>query len=191
MSVLQEPLTRKWSQGEFHQMADLGWFEGQKAELLEGEIVVQSPQKSLHYATTDKVGEILRIAFGRGFWVRTQGPMDFGEYSEPEPDISVVAGNREDYADHPQTALLIVEVSDSTLSSDRNRKASLYALMAIQEYWIVNLQNDVLEVYRAPAPDPSKFYGHGYSPPQILKAGETISPLAKPSVLLEVKDLLP
>jgi Uma2 family endonuclease len=187
-----EPQKRRWTREEFHRMADLGLFEGQRAELIEGEIMVLSPQKPEHFTTTDRVTDLLRLHFGSGYHVRMQGPIDFGPHSEPEPDVAVVRGRREDYGtQHPQTAALIVEVSDTTLSSDRRRKASLYARAGIQDYWIVNLVDHQIEVYRDPAPDSSQPYGHGYTNSTTLLPPAAVSPLAAPAVSLPVADLLP
>ena len=113
---LLEPRTRRWTKTEYYQMGDLGWFRGQRVELIEGEIVVLSPQGFEHGASTDATGEALRNAFGTKAWVRTQLPIDLGEYSEPEADVSVVEGRRKDYKSHPKTALLVVEVSESSLA---------------------------------------------------------------------------
>src|SRR5436305_10724674 len=98
---LAEPQLRRFSKAEFYRMADLGWFTGQRAELIGGKIVVLSPQKSAHASTTDRVTELLRHLFGLGYWVRMQLPLNTGKSSLPEPDVSVVAGRREDYTDHP------------------------------------------------------------------------------------------
>src|SRR5436853_7149747 len=90
--TLDEPRVRTWSKAEYYQMADLGWFRGQRAELIEGEIVAQCPQNWPHSVTTYRVGERLAQAFGTSAWVRTQMPLDLGETSEPEPDVSAVRG---------------------------------------------------------------------------------------------------
>ena len=96
---------RLWTRDEFYRMADLGFFDGQKAERLEGEIVVQSPQKWPHASTIERVYTSLKPAFGPGFWVRMQFPLEFGLWSDPEPDVSVVLGRRQDYTNHPQAAV--------------------------------------------------------------------------------------
>jgi Uma2 family endonuclease len=173
-------------------MAELGLFRGQRAELLEGEIMVLSPQKAEHFTTTDRVTELLRDRFGPGFHVRMQGPIDLGPHSDPEPDVAVVAGTRDDYATrHPRTAVLVVEVSDTTLGSDRTRKASLYARAGIEDYWIVNLVDLQIEVYRQPRPDPTQAYGHGYASATVLLPPAAVSSLTVPGVSLAVADLLP
>jgi Uma2 family endonuclease len=172
-------------------MAELGWFAGQRVELIEGEIMVQSPQKFVHYALTDRVAELLRNVLGTGVWVRTQAPLDLGAPSEPEPDVSVVPGSRKDYTDHPTTALLIVEISDTSLANDRIRKASLYAGSSIADYWIVNLVNNQLEVFRNPIPDLTHIYGFRYQDVTILKATDHVSCLTAPQTKILVANLLP
>ena len=187
-----EPRTRIWTRDEFHRMTDLGFFAGQRAELLEGEILVFRPQKPAHFVATDQVADLLRRHFARGFHVRMQGPLDLGPHSEPEPDVAVVKGSRSAYRTrHPRIAVLVVEVSDATLLNDRNRKASLYARAGIADYWIVNLVDRQLEIYRQPQPDPTRPYGHGYGATTILGVKRSVSPLAAPKVSLAVADLLP
>lgn len=110
----------------------------------------------------------------------------------PEPDIAVVPGKRSDYRkQHPKTAALVVEVSDTTLASDRTRKGSLYARANLQDYWIVNLVDRQLEVYRRPQVDGTQAYGYGYGEKLILSLKDTVSPLAKPDLVFEVCELFP
>src|SRR6516225_11328145 len=156
--LIDEPTPRRWTREEYYQMGELGLFHGQRVELIEGEIMVLSPQNWRHTSTVARVGEALHRVLGTGLWVRMQFPLNLST-SDPEPDISVVAGRIEDYRDHPTTALLIVEVSETTLAYDRTRKASLYARAGIADYWIVNLVNNQLEVRRDLRPDPTQPYG--------------------------------
>jgi Uma2 family endonuclease len=181
--VVEEPRVRKWTKEEYYQMADLGWFKNQRAELVEGEIVVLSPQKFAHDATTDRVFELLKTAMVNRFWVRMQSPIDLGELSEPEPNVSVVVGKREDYTAHPTTAALVVEVSDTTLAYDRGKKSALYAKVGIAEYWIVDLVHEQVEVRR-------RAVAGEYVDVRVLKRGETVSPLAMPEVTIEMGEVL-
>jgi Uma2 family endonuclease len=183
------PHSRLWTKDEYYRLGELGFFDGMKAELLEGEIVVTSPQKWPHYSELDRVAEVLRWALQGGVWVRTQAPLDLGLVIEPEPDVSVVKGCREDYTAHPTTALLVVEVSETTLAYDREDKASLFAKGKIDDYWVVNLIDCQLEVYRTPAPDASR--AHGYGDVTILRRGDSVSLLAFPGIAIQVDDLLP
>ena len=180
-----EPKQRRWTRGEFYRLAELGLFQGQRAELIEGEIMVLSPQNWPHAVTVDRAAEVLRIAFGDQFWVRAQLPINLSLF------ISVVAGRREDYTDHPTNAVLLVEVSDTTLAYDQGHKASLYASAGIADYWIVNLVDRQLEVHRNPVADPSQPLGHSYADVKILSGTEHVSPLAAHHTSLPVADLLP
>ena len=184
-----EPKQRLWTRAEYHQMADLGWFDGQRAELVEGEIVVLSPQKFAHGATVDRVREVLDKLLHDRFWVRMQLPIAIGASSEPEPDISVVPGKRKDYADHPTSASLLVEVSDTTLTYDRAKKMRLYAKAGIPEYWIVNLQDQEVEVRRRPAGGTADEPGK-YLDLQVHARGARIDLGLKPGTQIAVDDLL-
>ena len=186
-----EPKSRRWTRDEYYQMGDQGLFQDQRVQLIEGEIVVMSPQNNPHVVAIALTQEALRNIFDEGFWVRSQAPLSVSDISEPEPDLSVVSGTPRDYTDHPTTALLIVEVSHTTLTFDRNDKSSLYAKAGIADYWIVNLIDRQLEVYRNPNPDENQPYGFGYSEKTILKADDSITSLAAPKMPIQVAELLP
>jgi Uma2 family endonuclease len=185
-----EPWPRYWTREEYYRLGELGFFHGQRVELIEGEIMVLSPQNWAHTSTVARVGAALHHVLGSNFWVRMQFPLNLST-SDPEPDVSVVAGKFEDYSDHPTMVVLVVEVSESTLSFDRIRKASLYARAGIADYWIVNLVDRQLEVRRDPRPDPSQPYSHGYANTTILVPPAIVNPLAVPQVSLAVAELLP
>jgi Uma2 family endonuclease len=183
---------RRFSKAEYYQLGELGFFHGQRVELIEGRIMVLSPQSPEHTFLVEQVAEVLRGLFGPGHWARQQFPLDLGQTTEPEPDVSVVLGNRAQYAHaHPTTAALIVEVSDSSLSYDRRRKGSLYARAGIADYWIVNMRARRVEVYRAPVPDASRHYGHRYSSRTDLTPLASVVPLALPGAGIPVAALLP
>jgi Uma2 family endonuclease len=194
MSTIRHPSGvrgRRWTKREYYRLGELGFFDGQRVELIEGRLMVHSPQNSLHATTVHQVTDLLRAAFVTGHLVRSQFPLDLGQTTEPEPDVAVVVGSLQQYRDaHPTTALLIVEVSDTTASYDRRRKGSLYARAGVPDYWIVNLQRRRLEVYRDPIADPSRRYGYRYSSRTDLVPPATVSPLALPQVAIAVADLL-
>ena len=183
---------RRWSKSEYYRLGELHFFRGERVELIEGRIMVLSPQNAPHSRIVDQVAELLRAIFGSGFWVRMQLPLDINQTTEPEPDVSVVVGGRSQYAHaHPTSAVLLVEVSDTTASYDRRHKGSLYARANIADYWLVNLPRRRLEVYRAPIVDPARPFGHRYSSRTDLLPGTTVSPLALPQQTMAVSDLLP
>lgn len=176
----------RWTSEDYERAAAAGCFgpEG-RVELIEGVVYDMSPQNSRHSAVVRLVEKALGRAFGTGWDVRGQMPLALEVDSEPEPDVAVVVGSPRDYLDaHPTTAALIVEVADASLGHDRKRKAPLYARAGIPEYWIVDLTEGALEVYREPSPE-------GYRVKTVLHAGETVSPLALPEGSLAVLDLLP
>ncbi len=184
------PKPFRWTVREYYQMAELGFFHGKRVELIRGEIVEMSPMKSPHATSIRLMEKLLAKAFGEGFDVRSQLPMSFSKNDEPEPDIAVVNGTIRDYADaHPKSAVLLVEVSSSTLRFDREEKAELYAENNIGEYWIVNLKQRRLEVHRRPQKE--KNLGFFYSQVIVVSEDESISPLAKPKAKINVADILP
>ena len=158
------PKLRQWTRAEYMKMAEVGIFATEeRVELIEGKIIEMSPQNTSHAVVVSLISEALRVLFGENYYVRIRMPIEINEISEPEPDVVVVPGTPRDYlSEHPKTAILIVEVSDSTLAYDRTQKTSLYAKAGIADYWIVNLINCRLEVYREPAPMQDQPFGFGY-----------------------------
>jgi Uma2 family endonuclease len=183
--------TKRWTRQEYDRMAELGMFSpDDRVQLIEGDILTMTPQKSPHAATIGKTQRALEHLFGPDVWVRIQMPLIVDPDSEPEPDLAVVPGAPADYRDeHPRTAMLVVEVSDSTLPLDRDRKRVIYARAGIPEYWIVSLAERCLEVYRDPVTLPSQ--PARYQSSRTLARTETVSPLSKPDASVSVADLLP
>jgi Uma2 family endonuclease len=119
--------------------------------------------------------------------VREQQALHVSRFSVPEPDVAVVPGQLRDYAHaHPRTALLVVEVADSSLAQNRLTKAAIYAAAGLPEYWIVNLRDGVVEVHRAPDPERAL-----YQDRTVARAGDRLSLVAVPDVDVAVTDLLP
>jgi Uma2 family endonuclease len=184
---------RRWKRVEYDRLVETGFFRpGDPIELLGGQLIVAEPQGSGHFAAIRAVEDALRAAFGGGWDVRTQGPLALDDESEPEPDVAVVPGSFRDYVvEHPSRPVLVVEVSESSLVLDRHHKGSLYARAGLAEYWIVNLVDRVLEVHRAPAPDPAASAGWRYASIEALGSDASVSPLALPPARIPVADLLP
>jgi Uma2 family endonuclease len=186
------PRPRRWTKEEYHQMGEFGWFADQRVELLEGEIVEMPVPGSPHCVSTDNVAEVLRGVFPRErYWVRMQMPLNLGLETEPQPDVAVAPGPKSSYKEHPTTASPLVEVSDTTLQVDRGKKAGLYARAGIEDYWIVNLVDRVLEVHRQPVADKTAPLGFRYQEITVLGAADTVTPLAAPQAVIAVADLLP
>jgi Uma2 family endonuclease len=178
--------TRRFTRVEYERLIDLEFFQpDERLELIDGLLVVREPQDSPHATGVRLVLTALRAVFGAGWIVDSQLPVALDDHSEPEPAAAVVAGAPRDYRDaHPTRPVLIVEVAES-------RKSSLYARAGIADYWVVNLVDRVLEVYREPVAAPAAPYGFRYRSVTRLRPPATVPPLAAPSAAICVADLLP
>jgi Uma2 family endonuclease len=185
--------THRWKRVEYDRLIETGFFQpGDPIELLGGQLIVAEPQGSSHFAAIRATEEALRVAFEPGWEVRTQGPVALDDESEPEPDVAVVPGSFRDYAgEHPSRPVLVVEVSESSLSLDRHHKESLYARAQLVDYWIVNLVDRVLEVHREPGADATSPFGWRYRSVGAFEPDASVSPLAAPGARIRVADLLP
>lgn len=185
--------TTGMSSEEYFRLFEQGHFNGRRVELIGGEIVEMSPQNNPHVAGVTMVLNALQLAFGPGFWVRIQGTLNLSPHGCPDPDFAVVPGMPQHYLAQPipTSALLVVEVSDTTLRYDRCDKMSLYAASGIAEYWIVNIPDRQIEVYRDPVADPNQPFNYRYGTMVVLQPGEMVSPLAVPAAQIPVADLLP
>ena len=177
-----------WTREEYEKMVSAGVFHPEdRLELVNGEILEMAPQSSPHATAISLVSEALSTVYTPGFVLRVQVPIALGEASEPEPDIAVVRGQPRDYlAHHPTTAALIVEVSDSSLGYDREHKKGLYAASGIPEYWILNLIDRRLEVYRDLDQEKAT-----YRSCTVLAHSNAVTPLDRPDASISVADLLP
>ena len=176
----------RWTREQFEAAAGGGAFDDNpRIELLDGYVLTMPAQSPAHYLAIQKASAVLAALFRPHFHVRSQAPFALDDLSAPEPDLAVVAGTFEDYrTGHPAKAVLLVEVSDSTLAKDRGRKLRAYARNGVPEYWIVNLQESQLEVYRDPQ-------GEAYESCVVFHPGKTVAPLAKPDAPIAVAGLLP
>ncbi|MEB3266904.1 MAG: Uma2 family endonuclease [Leptolyngbya sp.] len=186
------PQIHTWTRDEYHRMADMGLFLNRRVELIEGQILDMAAMKSPHAVAIDLVDAALQSVFANGYYIRQQKPLVLGDRSEPEPDIAVVSGTIRDYATaHPRMAVLVVEVADSSLTYDRTTKVSLYAKAGIPDYWILNLVNHHLEVYRHPAATVGPDAGWGYRQRTLYSADTQVVPLGTGAGAIAVADLLP
>jgi Uma2 family endonuclease len=181
---------RKFTREEFHRLVGSGILrEEERVELIEGDIVPMAPSTHEHATQTLGLYERVRRLFGKGYHVRIQSPLALGE-SEPVPDIAVVKGKLTDYKHaHPTSAVLIIEVAQSSLPYDRTVKTSLYAKAGIPEYWIINLEHRQLEVYREPIESPDSLFGYTYRLRLLLQPNDTLAPLEKPTRIVRVAHL--
>ena len=187
MSAVLDLPRHRFSRSQYERMVEAGIFgPGDRLELLAGEVIDMAPQKSRHATAVTLLGDALRDVFGSGATVRVQLPFALDDDSEPEPDVAVVPGPPRDYRDaHPTCALLLCEVSDTTLAYDRGPKLRAYAAAGVPEYWILDLTAGTLEVCRKPR------RGDGYHERRLIPAGGRIAPQDRPDRSLLVQDLLP
>lgn len=158
-----------------------------RVELLEGVVVAMAPHDTPHASGVARATRALMRAIGDGAVVRTQLSFIAGPYSVPEPDVAVVPGRYEDYDHaHPRSALLVVEVADSSLKMDRLTKAMVYAAAGVPEYWIVNVRAGQVEVHRAPERRARRYH-------EITIVGRSgrIELVAFPGTAIEADALLP
>jgi Uma2 family endonuclease len=160
--------------------------------LIDGEVLVMSPMNEPHARAIVFVLQALQAAFGSNFTFRPQLPMDLGQTTDPEPDVIVVAGTpRSQPPTPPKTAVLVVEVADSSLAFDIGEKASLYAAAGITDYWVLDLAHNRLYVFRDPRPEVGQRFGYGYFHQSLKGHSDPVTPLAAPHASVLVSDLLP
>jgi Uma2 family endonuclease len=188
-----ETRTRRFTRSEYDRLIELGIFQpGEEIELIGGELLVAEPQGAAHYTAIVKSTRALQAAFGPGWYVRAEGPIGLDDDSEPEPDVAVVPGEPEDYSRaHPSRPVLTLEVAESSLASDRRRKGSLYARAGLADYWVLNLIDRVLEVYREPVADETAAFGWRYARLEVFDASARVRPLAVAESTVAVSQLLP
>jgi len=176
----------RWTREAYERLGERGVIApDERVELIDGDLVDVSPQSSLHATAIRKTEEALRRGFSRGFDLRVQLPLALSEIDEPEPDVAVVEGSIDDHRDaHPTTAVLVVEVADSSLEFDRTKRAAVYARAGIPDYWIVNLVDDQVEVYRDSD-------GELFGWKRTRRAGDSVSPQIQEEPSTAVDDLLP
>jgi Uma2 family endonuclease len=161
--------------------------EDDHVELLEGMIVASPPQGPLHASVVGDVFAALARAVGDRALVRCQSPLLAGGRSVPEPDVAVVPGRSAAYRrHHPDSALLVVEVADSSLPQDRLTKSRIYAAAGVPEYWIVNLRDSHVEVLTAPDPE-----RRVYAQSRRFERGDRVDLAMLPGVTVAVADLVP
>lgn len=168
-------------------MGEAGVFgPDERVELIQGVVRQMSPKGRRHVIAVSKANELFVLAVAGRARVYVQDPMTSEILdSEPEPDLCVMSNpDPQSYRTPEAIPLLVIEVADSSLQFDRSTKLSLYADAEIPEYWIVNLIEDVVEVYREP-------HQGRYASTQELRGEESVATLAWPDVEVKAKDLLP
>ncbi|NEU77143.1 Uma2 family endonuclease [Hassallia byssoidea VB512170] len=179
---------RLWTVAEYHRMAETGILdEDERVELLEGKIIWMSAKGTAHRSAVGRTDYLLKNRLRNRAWVSTQEPIKLNQRSEPEPDVSVVKIDPLDYADHhptPSEVYLIIEVADSSLKFDCETKAKAYAQAGIADYWVLDVVERQLYVFREPNEE-------GYQSKVILGEDARISPLQFADSQIVVLEMLP
>jgi Uma2 family endonuclease len=173
---------------EYHRMIEAGILgEDEHVQLVDGMLVAMSPQGRPHAFVIQKLNRLLVRALSDDYEVLTQLTLTLGDDSEPEPDLAVVhARDGASRTEHPTTALLVIEVSGESLRFDRRSKAALYARAGVAEYWIVNLAEAAIEVYRKPEPTKGE-----YRETLVARRGEILTATVVPGIQVDVAVLFP
>lgn len=173
---------------EYHRMGETGIIgPDERVQLVNGRIIQMPPVGPRHAYRVTKLDRLIEATFGSRAAVRSQQPLTLDSFSEPEPDIVLARYPHERYEfKHPTAAetYLVIEVSDSTLSTDRGEKMIAYAQSDVLEYWIVNLVDRTLEMYAEPD-------GASFRSRRIAHPGEHVAPRAFPNDEIAVDAVLP
>ncbi|MFK7807955.1 MAG: Uma2 family endonuclease [Saprospiraceae bacterium] len=144
----------KFTVEEYYKLAEVGIIkDSDHVELIDGQIVTMSPIKSFHAGIVNRIVRLLSEFNGKKILVSPQNPIHLSTHSEPEPDIIIAKFKADDYiSEHPtpEDIYCLIEVSDTTLLKDREIKQPLYAKANIPEYWIINLVDKQIEIFRQP-----------------------------------------
>ena len=177
---------KKWTRDEYRRLTEDGYLEDGKVELINGEIWQKMGQGRRHTFVVTRLFERLGLIFGFDR-LQSQSSLNTGGYSTPEPDLALLAQDIGQYLEAdptPAEILLVMEASNTTLNADLGTKQQMYARSGIPEYWVVDIPNRLLHVFRAPTSD-------GYSEVSVLTTNGEVRPLAAPEAVIRVADLLP
>lgn len=153
--MILETAIRKITVSEYHKMAEVGIIQpNEKVELINGEIMYKmSPVNLRHSSTVRRLIRLLNKQFDEEVTLDVQNPIVIKNHSEPEPDLVILEFSDDDYSINKPTSddvLIIIEVSDTTLKRDKTTKLHLYASANIPEYWVVNLNDNCIEIFKKP-----------------------------------------
>lgn len=177
--------TYKWTIERYHQAVDAGLFDDQPVELLRGDIIVMPPEGETHAYYNSEVGDYLRGLLGLRVKIREAHPITLPNNSEPIPDLAIVKPLGAVYLEHhpyPDNIFWLIEFSLATLSKDLNEKKTAYSEAGIAEYWVVNLKDRELTIFR-------DLENGRYTTKETFTTG-VVSPLAFPDVQIQVQKLM-
>jgi Uma2 family endonuclease len=185
MSV--QTIRLRFTVDDYYRMIDLGMIKNvERAEIIEGELIKRMPIGNRHATSVKRLDELLRDELGKTVTYSVQDPISLDEFNEPQPDIALLKRREDFYGGKKPMAedvLLLIEVSDSTLDYDRNRKIPLYAKHQISEVWLINLLNGTIEMHSQPR-------DYSFSIVKIFRRGEKIKSETLLNLGLEVDKIL-
>jgi len=179
---------KRWTKQEYNDLVDRGILRG-RIFLYRGELLEMPAMGALHCFGVSNVDEWLHDIFRPEYRIRIQLPFECPDESEPEPDAAVVAHEQMARMPHPNIAVLVIEVSDCSLEED-HEMAFDYASARVPDYWILNMRDRQIEVYREPVADPLSPLGFRYSFHRVFTETESVSPLVRPDVSVAVASLV-
>ena len=171
---------------EYHRLGAAGVLaEEVKTELIEGELLEMAPIGSQHAGWVGHLTRLLVQGTAENITVHVQNPVHLGEHSELQPDLALLRPRELPYTEAhpgPEDVLLLIEVADSTLTYDRERKVPLYGRHGIPEVWLFDLVNGQLEIYLEP-------FEEGYRRLLRPRLDGCIAPFLLPETVVDLKAL--
>lgn len=170
---------------EYHRMGEVGILhEDDRVELIEGVLIQMAAIGTRHFNCVNALTRLLVLGVGDEAVVSVQNPVRLSEYGEPQPDLTLLRPrDYEESLPGPDDVLLLIEVSDTTLSYDKNVKLPLYAHAGIREVWIVDLPNETVEIHSEPS-------ASGYDLVRRFRRGDMLRPEALPALAVPVDAVL-
>jgi len=172
---------------DYHHMVAAGVLAAdERVELIEGQLFRMAAKGTAHSAAVTRIDRILSSRLAGQVLLRLQDPVQLSDFSEPEPDVAVVQIDPLDYEEHhptPSEIFWLIEVADTTLKRDRELKAPAYGRALVPEYWILDVQERRLYVFRAPGVQE-------YDIQQVLTEEDAIAPLAFPNCEIKISEFL-
>jgi Uma2 family endonuclease len=181
----------RWTVKDYFRMTEAGLFDDRRVELIDGEIIEVPAQANPHRTSVTKISRLLHKAFGPSYWVVIQGTLVLPPHGAPDPDFHVLGvpvGTQDNRLPLP---FLVIEVSDTTYLKDSTWKLRMYARAGIEDYWIVNLAEERVEVYREPENPTGLRSGWRYASVTVHERGNIVSLLKRPRVAFKVDAMLP
>ncbi len=185
-TTMPQPVTLRFKVDDYYKMIELGMLENyERAEIIQGELIKKMTVGDRHAFVVDNLTRFFIKNVSDDILVRVQNPVRLTEYDEPEPDLTLADLRKFDGRRHPspKEVILIIEVSDSTVKYDRDKKLPIYAEAEIGEVWIINLPNEIIEVHTKPSVGL-------YQLVKIFSRGEAVQSEILPDIILNVDDIL-